>query len=112
MRLPWIAKKEHDKLMEYKDSIIRGWINKCNRLNEDIEKKECEVITSLNDNMAIVVENESLRIRIRELEENINLYKNNEFKLNIELCRAKGQLNNLDNFIKTATGTSILEGDK
>lgn len=79
MRLHWMSKKEHDKLMEYKDSIISGWINKCNDLNKEIDN---------NENM-------------------IKWHESNECKLNKELCKTKGQLDKIKNMYRMLTGEEI-----
>lgn len=112
MRLPWITKKEHDKLMEIKDSITMKWINKCNTLRQDVDNKENEVLNLLDANKEFALENEYLRDKVKDLENMVKWHESNECKLNKELCRTKGQLNKLDNYIRVTTGTSILEGEK
>lgn len=112
MRLHWITRKEHDKLMEIKDSITMKWINKCNKLNKEIERNEDNILNLLDTNKEFALENEYLRDKVKDLENMVKWHESNECKLNKELCKSKGQLNKLDNFIKVTTGTTILEGDK
>lgn len=84
MRLPWISRKEHDKEMNLKNHIIKGWINKCNRLEKDIVEKEDVITNHIDSDLENALENQHLRIRVKNLEKMIEWYEKNSCELNKE----------------------------
>lgn len=84
MRLPWISKKEHDKEMDLKDHIIQGWICKCNNLEKDIVEKEDVITNHIDSDLENALENQHLRIRVKNLEKMVEWHEENECKLNKE----------------------------
>lgn len=107
MRLPWITKKEHDKLMEIKDSITMKWINKCNTLRQDVDNKENEVLNLLDANKEFSLENEYLREKVKSLENMVKWHESNECKLNKKLCKSNGQLDKIKNMYRMLTGEEL-----
>lgn len=105
----------------------RKFINELTKENEklkiDIESKENQILNILdankelsqhnnfleNRNTVIKVVNKKLLNDIETLEEAIKKHEENECRLNTKLCRAEGQLNKLDNYMKMITGMSILD---
>lgn len=84
MRLPWISRKEHDKKISLKNHIINGWISKCNDLEKDIVEKEGAITNHIDSDMEHALENQCLRIRVKNLEQMIEWHENNACELNKE----------------------------
>lgn len=84
MRLPWISKREHDKQISLKNHIINGWISKCNDLEKDIVEKEDAITNHIDSDMEHALENQCLRVRVKNLEKMIEWHENNACKLNKE----------------------------
>lgn len=103
----FITRKEHDKLMDYKNTIIQNWLIKCNSLKKDIENKEREITNILHVNEEFAIENEYLRNKIKSLEDIIKWHEDNECKLNKELCIARGRLDSIKNTYRITTGEDI-----
>lgn len=84
MRLPWITRKEHDKQISLKNHIINGWITKCNNLEKDMVEKEDAITNHIDSDMEHALENQCLRIRVKNLEQMVEWHENNACKLNKE----------------------------
>lgn len=84
MRLPWISKREHDKQISLKNHIINGWISKCNDLEKDIVEKEDAITNHIDSDMEHALENQCLRVRVKNLEQMVEWHENNACKLNKE----------------------------
>ena len=85
-------------------------------LKKDLESKENTIVNVLEANKELSQHNNFLENRngilklankdlLKDLEKKESLIR----ELNIKLCRAEGQLNDLDNYIKMTTGMSILD---
>lgn len=103
--------------------VINELNKKVELLEKDLESKENQILNILDANkelsqhnnflehrnIVIKVVNKKLLNDIETLEEVIKKHEENECRLNTKLCRAEGQLNDLDNYIKMTTGMSILD---
>lgn len=84
MRLPWISRKEHDKQISLKNHIINGWISKCNNLEKDMVEKEDAITNHIDSDMEHALENQCLRVRVKNLEQMIEWHESNTCELNKE----------------------------
>lgn len=103
--------------------FINELIKENEKLQIDIESKENQILNVLDANKELSQHNNYLEHRnivlksankkliadVETLEEVIKKHEENECRLNTKLCRAEGQLNDLDNYIKMTTGMSILD---
>lgn len=96
--------------------IINDLNKKIELLEKDKESKENQIINILDANKELSLHNNHLENRngilklankdlLKDLEKKESLIR----ELNIKLCRAEGQLNDLDSYIKMTTGMSILD---
>ena len=76
-------------------------------LEKDVESKENTVCNVLDSNKELSQENEYLRNKINTLEKLVKWHEENECKLNTELCRYKGIVDNIDSCKSMLEGRGI-----
>lgn len=119
-------KAENERLKrkkeEYEDGMIRSMsskdsykkaniklINDIGNLKKDIEVKENNVCNLLEANKELSLSNNYLENKIKLLEQVIKQHEKNECELNTKLCRAQGQLDEIDNYTRILEGRGINE---
>lgn len=92
----WI-KKYYEKNQENKN------------LKKDVESKENSVCNLLEANKELSLSNNYLENKINTLEKIIKQHEENECRLNTELCKYKGIVDNIDSYKRMLEGRGINE---
>lgn len=81
-------------------------------LLKDMEKKEDKIINLLDSIEDLQLDKDCLLEKINKYEEVLEVKELKICELNTKLCRAEGQLNTLDSYIRTTTGMSLLDREE
>lgn len=76
-------------------------------LEKDIESKENTVCNVLEANKELSLSNNYLENKINTLEKIIKQHEENECRLNTELCKYKGIVDNIDSYKRMLEGRGI-----